>query len=73
MRVLAAARRAVTVKSGDLKIDGRLVTIEGISFERPEADDPLIKASVSATAYIAAAPPAPAPAAVPAADATGGS
>jgi Tfp pilus assembly protein PilO len=73
VRVLSAARRAVTVKSGDLKIDGRLVTIEGISFERPEADDPLIKASVSATAYIAAAPPAPAPAAAPAAAATGGS
>ena len=73
VRVLAAARRAVTVKSGDLKIDGRLVTIEGISFERPESGEPLIKASVSATAYIAAAPPAPAPAADPAAAATGGS
>jgi Tfp pilus assembly protein PilO len=73
VRVLAAARRAVTVKSGDLKIDGRLVTIEGLAFERAEADNPLIKATVSATAYIAAAPPAPAPAAVPAAAATGGS
>ena len=73
VRVLAAARRAVTVKSGDLKIDGRLVTIEGIAFERPDTDKPLIKATVSATAYIAAAPPAPAPAADPAAAATGGS
>jgi len=73
VHVLAAARRAVTVTSGDLKIDGRLVTIEGMSFQRAEPDDPLIKATVSATAYIAAAPPAPAPpAAVPAA-ATGGS
>ena len=73
VRVLAAARRAVTVKSGDLKIDGRLVTIEGMSFERPDVEKPLIKATVSATAYIAAAPPAPAPAAAPAAAATGGS
>jgi Tfp pilus assembly protein PilO len=73
VRVLKAARRAVTVKSGDLKIDGRLVTIEGISFERPDIDNPLIKATVSATAYIAAAPSAPAPAADPAAAATGGS
>ena len=70
--VLAAARRAVTVKSGDLKIDGRLVTIEGISFERAQPDAPLIKASVSATAYIAAAPEAPQPVAIPAADAAQG-
>jgi len=73
VHVLAAARRAVTVKSGDLNIDGRLVTIEGMSFQRAEPDDPLIKATVAATAYIAAAPPAPVPAAAPAAPATGGS
>ena len=73
VHVLAAARRAVSVKAGDLKIDGRLVTIEGLSFQRADADDPLIKATVSATAYIAAAPTAPEPAAVPAATATGGS
>jgi Tfp pilus assembly protein PilO len=72
VHVLAAARRAVTVKSGDLKIDGRLVTIEGMSFQRAQSDDPLIKATVAATAYIAAAPPAPEPAADPAAP-TGGS
>jgi Tfp pilus assembly protein PilO len=70
--VLAAARRAVTVKSGDLKIDGRLVTIEGISFERAQPDAPLIKASVSATAYIAAAPADPQPSAIPAANAAQG-
>jgi type II secretory pathway pseudopilin PulG len=72
VKVLAAARRAVTVKSGDLKIDGRLVTIEGISFERAEPDAPLIKASVAATAYIAAAPADPQPSAIPAADAAQG-
>ena len=63
--VLKAARRAVTVKSGDLKIDGRLVTIEGLSFEPTEGSKE-IKAAVSGTAYIAAAPAPPTPAAVPA-------
>jgi hypothetical protein len=72
VHVLAAARRAVTVKSGDLKIDGRLVTIEGISFEREQPDKPLIKAMVSATAYIAAAPAAPQTPAIPAAAAAQG-
>ncbi len=72
VKVLAAARRAVTVKSGDVKIDGRLVTIEGIAFERADTTSKLIKASVSATAYIAAAPEAPQPAAIPAANATQG-
>jgi len=72
VRVLAAARRAVTVKSGDLRIDGRLVTIEGMSFERADPAQPLITASISATVYISAAPAA-APA-VPTADpAQGGS
>jgi Tfp pilus assembly protein PilO len=72
VHVLAAARRAVSVKSGDLKIDGRLVTIEGISFERAQPDAPLIKASVAATAYIAAAPADPQPSAIPAASAAQG-
>jgi Tfp pilus assembly protein PilO len=72
IHVLAAARRAVVVKSGDLRVDGRLVTIEGISFARPESDTPLIKASVAATAYIATAPEPPAPPAIPAATATEG-
>jgi Tfp pilus assembly protein PilO len=59
--VLKAARKAVTVKSksGDLEIDGRLVTIEGISFAREKADSSVISASVSGTAYIAAATAAP--------------
>ena len=53
--------------SGDLKIDGRLVTIEGVSFAREDAGAPEIKASVSGTAYIAAAAAPPATAAVAAA------
>lgn len=59
VKVLAAARKSVTVRSGHLKIDGRLVTIEGVSFQRPKADGPFIKASVSGTAYIAATTPQP--------------
>ena len=56
-------------KSGDLEIDGRLVTIEGVSFAREKPDSPVIKASVSGTAYIAAttATPPPTTVAAPAA------
>jgi Tfp pilus assembly protein PilO len=71
VHVLAAARKTVTVKSGDLKIDGRLVTIEGITFERATADSPVIKAAVSGTAYIAVSTPQT-PAAATAAPATQG-
>lgn len=70
--VLKAARRSVIAKAGDIKIDGRLVTIEGLSFEPTEAGSKTIKASVAGTAYIAAKPPAPQPAADPAATATEG-
>lgn len=71
--VLRAARRTVAVESGDLRIDGRLVTIEGIAFQRAGAEAADITATVSATAYIAAAPVAPVPPAtpVPAAPAAG--
>ncbi|MDX6718267.1 MAG: hypothetical protein QOJ63_521 [Solirubrobacteraceae bacterium] len=73
VHVLAAARRAVVVKSGDLTIDGRLVTIDGVSFRRADADSPRIKASVSGTAYIATEAAAPAqPTAVPAEASTQG-
>jgi hypothetical protein len=72
VNVLKAARRSVSVRSGHLKIDGRLVTIEGVSFERPEVGSDLITAAVSGTAYIAAAPVTP-PAAAPAATTPGGS
>ncbi|MGI8729344.1 MAG: hypothetical protein ACR2LK_05045 [Solirubrobacteraceae bacterium] len=59
VKVLKAARRAVTASTGNLKIDGRLVTIEGLTFQRATPESPLIKASVSGTAYIAAMPPTP--------------
>ena len=74
VHVLAAARKAVRIKSGDLKIDGRLVTIEGVSFARTSASSPVISASISGTAYIATVPTAPATttAAAPAATATQG-
>jgi Tfp pilus assembly protein PilO len=73
VHVLAAARRAVSVKSGDLTIYGRLVTIEGLSFQRAAVDSSLIKASVSGTAYVATETATPAqPAAAPAAASTQG-
>lgn len=72
VNVLKAARRSVTVRSGHLRIDGRLVTIEGVSFERPKVDSDEITAAVSGTAYIAAAPATP-PAAASAATTPGGS
>jgi Tfp pilus assembly protein PilO len=72
VHVLAAARLAVGVKRGDLRIDGRLVTIEGLSFQRAAADSSLIKASVSGTAYIATDAATPHPSAVPAAASTQG-
>ncbi len=71
VNILKAARRTVTVKSGDLKINGRLVTIEGLSFARETPETSLITANVSGTAYIAAAPPTPT--AAPAAATQGGS
>jgi len=54
VKVLGAARKTVTTRSGHLTINGRLVTIEGLGFSRAVQDDSLIKATVSATAYIAA-------------------
>ena len=70
--VLKAARRSVTVRAGHLKIDGRLVTIEGLSFSRPKLDQSLITATVNGTAYIADAPTTP-PAATAATTTQGGS
>lgn len=69
--VLKAARRAVSTRSGNIRIDGRLVTIEGLSFKRATPDAPLITASVSGTAYIATVPPTP-PVADPATVTTSG-
>ncbi len=63
VKVLKAARKSVSVRASHLTINGRLVTIEGLTFARPKLDNSLIQATVSGTAYIAAAPVAPAPAA----------
>jgi hypothetical protein len=73
VNVLKAARRSVTVRAGHLKIDGRLVTIEGLSFARPDIASPLITATVSGTAYIADAPATPTPAVTAATTTQGGS
>jgi Tfp pilus assembly protein PilO len=65
--ILQTIRRSVSVRSGDVKVSGRLLTIDGVSFTRTDADSPLTKAIVNATAYIApdgaATPQAPAAAA----------
>jgi Tfp pilus assembly protein PilO len=71
--ILKTVRRSVRVNSGDLNIDGRLLTIDGMSFQRIDPGAQLTKAILNATAYIAAdgttaAPPAPA-AGIPAAPA----
>ena len=68
LRILREVRTSVTVRStGDLAIDGRLLTIDGLTFKRQDAGATRTKAVVNATAYIApegdAAAPAPAPAA----------
>jgi hypothetical protein len=63
LSILRAARKAVSIKSGDLQIHGRLLTIDGLSFARPDQGSPLTKATINATAYIAGpAPAAPDPA-----------
>ena len=72
-KILKEARRTVAVKSGDLKINGRLVTIEALTFQRETPESSLIKANVAGTAYIAAAPPTPIATAIPADAPQGGS
>lgn len=66
--ILKTVRRSVRVTSGDLDIDGRLLTIDGLSFNRVDPGARLTKAVLNATAYVApdgakAALPAPAGAA----------
>jgi len=65
LQVLQAVRKSVKVRaSGDLAIGGRLLTIDGVTFNRADADAARTKAVVNATAYIApegaASPQAPA-------------
>jgi hypothetical protein len=63
--ILRAVRSSVEARAGDLKIDGRLLTIDGLTFQHPTDGGKLTQAIVSATAYIApdaASPTVPAPA-----------
>jgi Tfp pilus assembly protein PilO len=68
--ILRAVRASVEARAGDLQIDGRLLTIDGLTFKRPTDGGKLTQAIVSATAYIA--PDASSPT-VPAAATQGGS
>jgi Tfp pilus assembly protein PilO len=64
LNILQAVRKSVSVRaSGDLKIGGRLLTIDGLSFKRETGDSGRTTATINATAYIApdsAAPQVPA-------------
>ena len=68
--ILKTVRRSVRVTSGDLDIDGRLLTIDGLAFNRVDNDAHITKAVLNATAYIApdgeAAPQPPDAAVTPA-------
>lgn len=73
--ILQTIRRSVSVRRGDVKVSGRLLTIDGVSFTRSDAGSALTKAVVNATAYIApdgAATPQP-PAGAAATPTAGGS
>ncbi|MEA2149415.1 MAG: hypothetical protein QOD69_1245 [Solirubrobacteraceae bacterium] len=73
--ILETVRHSVGFRSGDLKVHGRLLTIDGLTFDRPDPKSTKATAVVNATAYIA--PDASAspqiPAVVPAATTVGGS
>lgn len=67
--ILKTVRRSVRLTSGDLDVDGRLLTIDGLSFNPVDDNPKLTKAVLNATAYIApdgvAEAPAPAAGATP--------
>ncbi|HVF78561.1 MAG TPA: hypothetical protein VNA28_09705, partial [Solirubrobacteraceae bacterium] len=66
--ILKTVRRSVRVTSGDLNVDGRLLTIDGLSFKRIDPSAQLTKAVLNATAYIAVDGATAAPATPAAAD-----
>ena len=73
--ILATVRRSVRVKKGTVKVDGRLLTIDGLTFSRPDPTSRETRAILNATAYIApdgASSPEP-PANAAAATTAGGS
>lgn len=51
--ILATVRRSVSVKKDKIKVDGRLLTIDGLTFKRIDAESSRTKATLNATAYIA--------------------
>lgn len=61
--ILKTVRRSVRVTSGDLNVNGRLLTVDQLSFKRIEPGARLTKAVLNATAYIAADGSSAAPAA----------
>jgi Tfp pilus assembly protein PilO len=73
--ILETVRHSVGFRSGDLKVHGRLLTIDGLTFDRSAATSSQTTAIVNATAYIApdASASSPAPAIAPAAMPVGGS
>ena len=76
--ILATVRRSVSVRKDKIKVSGRLLTIDGLTFTRPDPASSDTRATLNATAYIAPdgastpQPPAGAPAPTPATP-TGGS
>ena len=75
--ILATVRRAVSVRKDKIKVGGRLLTIDGLTFTRTDPASSQTKATLNATAYIApdgaSTPAPPAAPAAGAATATGGS
>ncbi|HEX4363814.1 MAG TPA: hypothetical protein VHZ75_04635 [Solirubrobacteraceae bacterium] len=51
--ILATVRRSVRVSKGDIKVDGRLLTIDGLTFTRSDPTSRQTEATLNATAYIA--------------------
>jgi len=77
--ILATVRRSMSVRKDKIKVGGRLLTIDGLTFIRTDPTSSKTKATLNATAYIAPdgastpQPPAAAAATPPAATPTGGS
>jgi Tfp pilus assembly protein PilO len=51
--ILATVRRSVSVHKGKIKVGGRLLTIDGLTFTRMDPTSSMTKATLNATAYIA--------------------
>jgi Tfp pilus assembly protein PilO len=75
--ILRTVRRSVSVKKDNIKVGGRLLTVDGLSFVRTDPTSAKTKATLNATAYIApdgaSTPQPPAATPVTAAPTAGGS